>query len=48
LNLPLLNKFHLGIGYGAVAPNLDLLDAAMFQSFYRHFEPADDISGPVE
>ena len=25
-----------------------LLDSAMFQSFYRHFEPADDISGPVE
>jgi hypothetical protein len=48
LNLPLLNKSHLGIGYAAVGPNLDLLDSVMFQSFYRHFEPAQDITGPVE
>ena len=48
LNLPLLQKNGLGIGYGAVAPNVALLHSALFQSFYRHFEPAEDISGPVE
>lgn len=48
VNLPLVNKSHLGLGYAAVGHNLDLLDAAMFQSFYRHFELAQDISGPVE
>ena len=48
LNLPLLDKSSVGMGYGAVAPNLALLHSAMFQSFYRHFEPAEDISGPVE
>lgn len=48
LNLPLLDKTRLGIGYGAVRANLDQLDAAMNHAFYRHFEPAQDISGPVE
>ncbi len=48
LNLPLINKFQLRLGYGGVAHNLALLDAAIFQSFYRHFAPATDISGPVE
>jgi hypothetical protein len=48
LNLPLLDKSRLGLGYAAVRTNLDLLDAAMNQSFYRHFEPAQDITGPVE
>jgi hypothetical protein len=48
LNLPLLDKSSLGMGYAAVASNLALLHSAMFQSFYRHFEPAEDISGPVE
>jgi hypothetical protein len=48
LNLPLLDKSYLGIGYEAVKPNLDRLSSAMYQSFYRHFEPAQDITGPVE
>lgn len=40
LNLPLLNKQTIGAGYGAVSLNLERLDAAIFQSFYRHFQPA--------
>ncbi len=40
LNLPLLHKLQFGVGYGAVSPNVGRLDAAIFQSFYRHFQPA--------
>ncbi len=48
LNLPLLDKSRLGIGYGAVGANLDRLDSAVFQSFYRHFEAEQDGAGLVE
>jgi hypothetical protein len=48
LNLPLFNKSWLRLGYAQAAFNLSMLHSAMFQSFYRHFETAEDISGPVE
>jgi hypothetical protein len=42
VNLPLLEKSVLGLGYSAVPLNLERLDAAVFQTFYRQFQPAPE------
>ncbi|MBI3782624.1 MAG: hypothetical protein HY270_04410, partial [Deltaproteobacteria bacterium] len=40
VNLPLLDKSLMAVGYDAVPHNLERLDAAVFQTFYRQFAPA--------
>ncbi len=47
VNLPLLDKSVLGLGYGAADINLLHLEGAVFQSFYRHFEPSPKTASPV-
>ena len=42
VNLPLFEKAQLGLGYGAARFNLEYLDGAIFQSFYRHFRPSPE------
>lgn len=48
VNLPLLDKKVLGLGYGGVGRNLEHLDDAITQPFYRHFVPSPESALPPE
>ncbi len=48
VNLPLLHHRAPRLGYGTVASNVDLVEQAMSDDFYRHFEAQVTSSGDTE